>query len=334
MEYQGAVDNREDKSKDFHWSELYASGNVVFPERASFGYTPRNQDGSSSCVAQTTAKMLEVWDFKHDNTPTVYSAKPIYSHRTNKPALGMSFIDAFSFTKNQGSYFEKDVPSQNLSEESMNDSTLTATPQLERPTTYLSMPVDFYAVASEIDRSGAVMVWVKCSYEEWNQDIPEGDSDSEAVRHSVCVVDKITWRGTEYLVLEDSWGVFPRNTTIPLKDGQRAITKKFFDKHCYFAGCFISFSLDGTIKPHHTWTQIMKYGQTSDDIKLLQDVLKYEKLFPSNQTSTGFFGGITAHALIKWQVAHNIFDFQNETNMAKVQVGTKSLAILNSLYNG
>lgn len=333
MNYNGAFDERENKTKDFKWDEIYTSGTVVFPERASFGYIPRNQDGSSSCVAQTVAKMLEVWDFKNDNDPTVYSARPIYANRTNKPGLGMNFVDAFTHSIKNGVWLEHNVPSQNFSEAEMNDGTdIPNTTQNERPTAYLSMTTDFYDVAQEIDNSGAVMLWCKCAYEEWNRDIPTGNSDSEAVRHSVTAVDKIKWMGTEYIIIEDSWGVFPHDSTAPIKEGQRAITKKFFDKHCYFAGCFTAFTFTGDVKPSHKWTVYMKYGQTSNDIKKLQDVLKYEKFFPSNQESTGFFGGITARALIKWQVSHGLTTFQNETDMTKVQAGPKSVALLNSLY--
>lgn len=331
--YNGAFDNRIDKSKDYQWNELFASGSVTFPERSSIGYTPRDQDGSSSCVAQTTAKMLEVWDFKHDNDPTIYSATPIYRTRSNKPLEGMSFIDAFNFTKKGGSFLESEVPSQNMNEQEMNNSTVTGTPQLERPTAYLSIPLDFYAVASEIERSGAVMMWIKCSYEEWARTIPEGNSDSEAVRHSVCVVDKIKWNDVEYLIIEDSFVTTQPTSLIPIQKGQRAITKKFFDKHCYFAGCFTEFSFDGLVKPKYIWRTTMKYGQKSTDIKQLQNALKYEKFFPSNQESTGAWFGITAKAVKAWQIAHNILDFQNENDMTKIQIGPKSLPLLNKLYS-
>lgn len=334
MEYLGAHDNRTEteKASDYKWSEIYAMGSVTFPERPSFGFTPRNQDGSSSCVAQTTAKMLEVWDYKHDGLGSVFSATPIYKNRTNSPAPGMSFIDAFSYTSKNGSYLESDIPSQNMNEEAMDNANIKAISQPERPTAYLSMPVDFYAVAGEIDRSGAVMIWIKCSGEEWSTIVPTGSSDSEAIRHSICATDKIMWNNTEYLVIEDSWGKLVKNSDIPIQEGQRAISKQFFDKHCYFAGCFTKFTFEAVPKPQHTWTLPMKYGQTSNDIKMLQDVLKYEKLFPSSQESTGHWGGITAKAVQAWQVSHGILDFQNETDMTKIIAGKKSIALLNSIY--
>lgn len=330
--YNGAFDDRTDKSKDYRWEEVATSGIVDFPTRASVGYTPRNQDGSGSCVAQTTAKMLEVWDFKYDKTPTVYSATPIYRDRSNKPQTGMIGVEALDHPKKNGAYLELDIPSQNMNDTQMTNSTVKANFQIGKPTNYLVMPVNFYAVATEIDNSGAVMLWFKCSYEEWCKDVPSGNSSSEEVRHSVTGVDKISFKGVQYVIIEDSWGTWTNTSEIPLQAGQRAISKEFFDKHCYFAACYTSFSYKKETKPKHVWTQTMKYGQRSEDIKQLQNVLKYEKFFPSNIESTGFFGGMTAKALVRWQVDHDMFDFQNETNMKKVQAGRKTLVELNKIY--
>ena len=333
--YKGAFDQRttQEKTKDFNLAEVKAYGTVIFEEREPVGYTVRNQNGSGSCVAQTVAKMLEVWDYKHDTTPTVYSATPIYKSRTNKPMPGMNYVDGLGHPVKNGVFLEKDVPSQGMSDSVMDNYKVIAAPQVERPTAYGTVPVDFYAVAQEINDSGAVMLWVKCSYEEWNRDVPTGNSDSEAVRHSVTAVDKILHKGIEYLIVDESWGVWKSSSDVPLKPGQRAITKQFFDKHCFFAGAFTSFDFDGGDKPKYTWKTTMKYGQTSEDIKQLQKVLQYEKFFPSSQECTGYFGGITARALIKWQVSHNMNDFANETDMRKVQAGVKTRTKLNELYS-
>lgn len=335
MNYKGAFDQRttQEKTRDFSLAEVKAYGFVIFEEREPVSYTVRNQNGSGSCVAQTVAKMLEVWDLKHDKSPTIYSATPTYQNRTNKPSPGMNFVDGLGYPVKNGVYSESKVPSQNMSDREMDDYKITVQPEVEKPTAYGKVPVDFYSVAQEVDDSGACMVWFKCAYDEWNRDVPTGSSDSEAVRHSVTAVDKIMYKGVEYLIIEDSWGVWNSASDVPLKSGQRAITKEFFQKHCYFAGAFTSFDFGGGSKPKWTWKVTMKYGQTSEDIKKLQEALKYEKFFPSNQECTGFFGGITARALIKWQVKHGMNDFANETDMRKVQGGLKTRTKLNELYS-
>lgn len=336
MKYNGAFDDRteEEKSKDHKLDEVFAFGSVVFQERAPVSYIVRNQDGSGSCVAQTDAKMLEVWDYKHDGVLTVYSATPTYQNRTTRPAPGMNFVDGLGYSKEKGTYLEADVPSQNMSDKQMDEYVVKAPVQGLRPTNYVVVADrTFHNVASVVQVYGAVMLWFKCSYEEWSQDVPTGLSDSEAVRHSVTAVDIIKFNGVEHIVIEDSWGTWLKKSDLPLKEGQRAITKEFFDKHCYFAGAYTYFEYEGGNKPKHVFNKYINYGETSAEVKSLQEVLKYEKFFPSNQECTGFFGGITAKALIKWQVSHGITDFQNEKDMRKVRVGKKTLDKLNELYN-
>lgn len=333
-EYNGVQDRSVlEKTRDYRWEELYAHGSVEFKERAPVGYTPRNQAGTSSCVTQTQAKMTEVWDFKYDNTLTVYSAAPTYATRPNKPGLGTDYAHGLGWSIKNGSFLESDVISQNITEDQINNTAIPVSNQLIRPTNYLVMPIDFYAVASEIDHTGAVMVWIKSSFQEWCRDVPMGNSNSQAVSHSVTAVDKIAWKGTEYIIIEDSWGKWDNTSDIPLLPGQRAITRDFYQNHCFFSGCYTAFSFTGEIKPKFMWTVPMKYGQTSQDIVKWQNMLKYEKFFPNNKKATGYFGGLTARATVAWQKSHGIMDFATETNMTKIVAGPKSIAKANSIYS-
>lgn len=333
--YQGAFDNRtpEQKAKDFKWDEVNVSGAITLQERPSIGYSPRNQDGSGSCVAQTIAKMLEVWDYKHDNDPTVYSATPIYQKRSNRPTTGMIGVDALQLAVNGNVYLEENVPSQNMSDAQMDAYVMDgATKRDEHPTNYLVMAQSFDQVIQEVRQSGAVMTWVKCDYQEWCKDIPVQIYDNEGVRHSVCAVDAISFKGADYLIVEDSWGTWQKTSDIPIQPGQRAVSRDFFDRHVFFTACFTAFEFVGGLKPRHYWHVPMRYGQQSNDIKKWQEMLKYEKFFPSNQECTGYFGGITARATKAWQIAHKIYDFKDETDMRRITAGPKSMREANRLY--
>jgi hypothetical protein len=333
-EYIGAVDNRSaaEKARDYSIEEIVTLGETKFPTREPIGYTPRNQANSGSCTAQTVAKMLEAWDYKNDKVITVYSAAPTYASRTNKPKPGMSYTEALGYSVKNGTYLEKDNPSQMMSDEQMTK-TVPRNKQSIKPNSFIVSVIDFYKTASLLDLYPSSMIWFKSSYSEWNRDIPEGGSDSEAVRHSVAAVDKITYNDKEYIIIEDSWGTWVNTSDIPLKKGQRAITKEFFDKHCFFVGAYDFFSYGDVDKPKFNFKNKMSYGNRSTEIKYLQDVLKYEKFFPSDKESTGFFGGLTAKALLDWQVSHGILDFINEKDVRKIVAGKKTLAELNRLYS-
>lgn len=334
--YQGAYDDRSPvaKSKDFKWEELNVMGAITLQERASVSYTPRNQDGSGSCVAQSVAKMLEVWDFKHDNEPTVYSATPIFQNRSNKPQSGMVGVNALQLAIAGNIYLESDVPSQNMSDLDIDAEVVDTTKKrTEHPTNYLVMSINFDAVIQEIRNSGAVMIWTKSDNHEWCKTMPVQINDNESVRHSTCGVDAIAYKGEDYIVVDETWGTWEKNSGIPIQPRQRAISREFFNLHAYFAACFTSFEFIGGEKPRYTWYKAMRYGQQSNDIKKWQEVLKYEKFFPSNQDCTGYFGGITAKATKAWQIAHKIYAFQFENDMKKIVAGPKTIEEANKLYS-
>ena len=77
----------------------------------------------------------------------------------------------------------------------------------------------------------------------------------------------------------------------------------------------------------------MVYGMYNNtDVKNLQDILKYEGYMLNSIPSTGNFLALTAQALKKWQVGHDILDFQNETDLTQIRAGAKTLTALNNIY--
>src|SRR3989304_8108264 len=62
-------------------------------------YNIRNQTTSSSCVAQTVAKMLEIIYKQKPGESVVFSATPVYRQRSNYPGEGMIGINALDIAK-------------------------------------------------------------------------------------------------------------------------------------------------------------------------------------------------------------------------------------------
>lgn len=325
------------------WDELnVASGSIYFPEREPIGYTVRNQNGSGSCVAQTIAKMLEVWDFIHDKIITVYSATPIYSNRSNKPQPGMIGTEALDFSIQKGVYLESDIPSQNMGDSQMDTAVIDYTKkQIMKPNRKVLLPLDFYKVAQEVKNNNCVMIWIKCGLGEWQRDIPFGLSNSEAVRHSITVVDCISYKGIEYLIIEDSWGKWQKTSDIPLKDGQRAITKEFFDKHCYFAGAYTEFKYTEDAGFKHKFETILEFGDRGVEVMFLQKALRSEGLFPAYiggkpfdiDKQGGYYGDTTRRAVFDFQVRHKVASMTELQIVRGKRVGSKTIAKLNELYN-
>jgi peptidoglycan hydrolase-like protein with peptidoglycan-binding domain len=84
-------------------------------------------------------------------------------------------------------------------------------------------------------------------------------------------------------------------------------------------------------KPQHVFLVNMSFGQTNEEIKFLQNVLKYEGLFPTNVESTGYYGPVTQKAVGQFQIKHKVVD--NETSPGYGIAGPKTREKLNLLYN-
>ena len=69
------------------------------------------------------------------------------------------------------------------------------------------------------------------------------------------------------------------------------------------------------------------------EVKFLQARLQQLGYFPSTVNTTGYFGPITAKALVAWQVANGIMDFANETDLTQIRFGQKSIDLMNKTLN-
>jgi len=336
------LDNRTTtaKAKDYHFNELVSSATpVMWVEKSKNEWRKFpifNQDGSGSCVAQTLAKLLGVSYWLSNNIYIHFSATHIYQQRANKPNSGMIGVDAFDVAKN-GVTLEELVPSQNMTDAQMD---LVDIPQYKKDvgkifqiTNYILPPIqDIETIASIIQETGkAVMVWFYFISNEWTNEPTVIDTtlsvmNEKVSRHSVAAVDFTLYKGKKALIIEDSWG-----TSYGVA-GQRIITEEFFNKRNWFTGYVMTFKFqtESIDKPIYTFTQNLEFGMTSNSIIQLQNILKYEGLFPANIKSTGYYGAITRTAVEKFQDKYNV---AHSGDAGYGFVGPKTRAQLNNLYS-
>lgn len=326
----------EEKAKDYQFKELVASADPVnwtVKDPNTWRKFPIfNQDGSGSCVAQTQAKEMGIMKFLKDGVYVHFSASDIYQRRANKPDGGMGAIDARQIAS-QGVTLEVLAPSQNLNDNQMDTVVIEdykrEVGKVFAVPNYIEIPNvgDIDTIASIIQKTGkGVMVWFYFgNISEWTERpvVQDHNLDLKAPatnRHSICAVDfTLLPDGKKALIVEDSWG------TSYGRAGQRIIDEDFFKARNWYAGYLMNFKFDGKVdRPKHMFTVDLELGQTNDDIKALQDILKFEGLFPSNVDSTGYFGAVTKKAVQKFQMIYAI----PQTGV----VGPKTRAKLNEKY--
>ncbi len=324
------IRTEEEKRTDFHFNEIVASPAPVVWKEKSPGewrsFPIFDQDNSSSCVAQTLKKMLGVYVWLSTNYFVPLSASHIYQRRSNRPGEGMSHPDAFEIVK-QGTTLEQFAPSENMSDSQMDSVSvkpfMSKIGEVFKIGSYVTLPTgDIETIASIIQQTGkAVMVWFYFStgqpLKEW-VDVPvikypnlDKEASTGVARHSVAAVDFTLYNGQKALIIEDSWG---KDTAI---NGRRIITEDFFKARNWFAAHFMNFAFEDqtqptplpTPKPVYRFLRDLQFSAVfsiDKDVAALQNVLKYEGLFPTNVDSSGYFGSVTQRAVEQFQAKYSI----------------------------
>lgn len=368
------VDERpaEAKVKDIFQTELVVSvAPVNWKEKKDNDwrrFTVQDQDGSGSCVAQTIKKLGEVQLYLKEGTHVEFSATPVYQVRSNRPAGGMIGVEAFDIWKRDGITLEKLVSSHRMNDKQMDDFKVE---QYEKDIAkvfkiggHVGIPnTDFEAVASTIQQTGkAVMTWFYFTSKEWGQKFPKVITPnlnlyaSNTARHSVAVTDFGLINGKKYLKIEDSahfGGIH-----------ERWISEEFFLARNWFNRYAMNFVFQDQTqpsptptptptptpnKPKYTFTKVLEFiplnekGTISDlgkheaqkkDVIALQDILRYEGVFPANVASTGYYGATTAKAVYNYQVKRAVAPLSELDSIVPKggRVGNKTITSLNQIY--
>lgn len=345
MQGTGAnVDTRteDEKLKDFTFEEFVAAANPVDwqPKTESEWrkFPIFNQNGSGSCVAQTMAKLMGILYWLKNQVYVHFSATHIYQRRSNRPGTGMQGVDAFNVAR-EGVTLEDLVPSQGLTDYQMDGVQI---PQYKKEVgevfkigNFVILPTkDIDTIASVIQTTGkAVMIWLYWKVNEWTN-VPEikyPDLEFKtADKHSITATDFFLRDGKKCLLIEDSWGQGYGYS------GRRIITEDFFKIRNFFAAYPVCFKFDDTQtseKPKHTFTITLKFGDKNEYVIWLQDILKYEGLFPSNVDSTGLYGAATAKGVMEFQTKYKVATPDEIAELQGRSAGPKTIAKLNELYS-
>ena len=329
--YNGIVSDpiRDQKEKEtaFIHEELFSAPPAPkWEERSPKQFPIFNQDGSSACVAFAVAKILGIDEVYEGREFVQLSPRDIYTRRTTEGG-GMYLPEALDIGRKHGATLESLLPSENKNETEMNDKTgitadTDATAERYKSAGRVSLPIDIDAIAAITTSGKGVLLGHRFDYSEWT-DFPTVDPNSKLTcGHGTAGVDNVLVTGKKYIVMDDSWG--PHCA----KFGQRYLSEEWLKARCFFAGYTINFIYEPDAnKPHYNFTHWLKRGDKNADVVALQNILKYEGMFPTNVDSTGLYGPVTQRGVLL---------FQNKylgSNNGGRQAGPKTIAKLNELYN-
>lgn len=327
----------EEKAKDYKMEEVASASPVVWVEKSEAEWRKfpiMNQNSTSSCVAHAIAKCIGVQAFIEDGKYLDLSRRFVYSNRDNKPQEGMHFAQAMEYIRKVGIPLEALVPSENLTEAQMNDNSdirryIVRIANIFKTLGYVQMPFDIETIASTIASGKAALLGFTFSRDEWTAFPKILREGTPPLRHAVAGVDYTLYQGKKHILIEDSWGA---NTAI---NGRRLINAEFIEKRCIFSGYFLNLEVntDPTQpKPEHIFTVPMEYGQQSDEIKFLQEVLQYENVMADDIPRTGYYGELTRKGVLAFQQNYQVDTSENLVTLDGKKVGPKTITKLNELY--
>lgn len=313
----------EQKAKDFQHSEVAPSATVLKWNRDESGapvYSVRNQNGSGSCVGQGTGKGLETI------TNIVQSAHPIYARRANRPSEGMYLQDAGDIVNKLGTTTEALDPSQNMTEIQMDAPVTVQTPY--KGLSYFFVDVqDIDAIATAIELYKHCLITINGNYDEYANAVKPVMIPNAILNcgHCICGTYYFTDKnGEKCILIDESWGT--NNIT------RRVLTETYLKGRGTGAMYYLPPAPPPNDKPEYDFKNELAYGETNNDIIELQNCLKYEGLFPSNIPSTGYYGNVTAKAVLAFQLKYALSDIVSLNKLAGRAVGPITLKKLNQIY--
>lgn len=344
--FTGIID---DPRKDTRVQEGHQIGEVL-AESAPFNWVQKDisqvvsypvwdQAGTSACVAFSKAKQISIMIFSLTGVWIDFSPASIYQLRANKPAGGMSIPDANNIVNTTGVTLEALMKSQNLTEDQINTvkrskvASLFAIAIAEAVVRYLYVPVDIDRIAQTIESKKGVSLLIWANYDEYARMVPvvidpNLTYENAPIRHEVVGVDYfLDAGGVKRIYVNDSahFGGL----------AVRELTSGFLAKRCILADALDVFTFDPETsnKPHYTFNRDLKFSPITTpgdpDVVALQDILKWEQLFPSNQASTGYYGALTAKAVLDFRTKYGISSASDPLGRS---VGPLTRAKLNSVY--
>jgi putative peptidoglycan binding protein len=300
-----AEDLRTDEAKALDYQHSDLAGGIVIvwkekPQEEWKKYTPRDQDGSLSCVAQSAAKGGEILGLGNGE---VLSAHPIYRSRANYPSGGMWPQNCGEIFRTIGTTTETLDPSQFQNETKMNRDIGIETPIKTKGYAF-PKPKLIDEIAEAIELHKHCMLLVRCNRFEWTA-VPKYNGKEVNFHHEICGIDYFLHNGEKAILVEDSTGHF---NSLDGK-GQRILTESFIKDRIEDA----MYLIKNLAEVPYVFTKTLRKGSTGLEVKMLQTRLGVKV--------DGQFGNITQMAVMNFQRKNGL--------VADGIVGPRTRAVLN-----
>jgi hypothetical protein len=299
----------------------------------NFKLTVKDQGNSYSCGGMAWGYLAEVLEALSTGTYEPRSAKYMYS-QTYVPGGGSRGRDNADIFVNQGvaredvltSYQNFSPPSEAFMERSQDITDLARTDaKLSKASAYAQVGTSIEAVAIAIQKNHGVVLGVEGQNNQtWQSEFPKPPKTVEW-RHWVYACGAKMIDGKKHVKIINSWGLGVG------VNGVQWLGEDYF-KNNVFSGWTHVISPPPPTAFTHNFLTNLNFGDNNAEVQALQNALKIDGTFPQTVPPSGFYGQITAKAVLDFQFKYKIILSGLDSNYGKI-CGPKTRAKINSIFN-
>lgn len=304
----------------------------------TFKIPVKDQNGSFSCGGQAWAYLAEVLEALNTGSFEERSAKFIYA-QTYVPGGGSSGRDNGDVYVNQGvaresvltSYDHALPPGEPFMEHGQDiTDVVRMDAKADLSSAYAQTGTNIEDVATAIkNNNGVVLGVVGQNNGTWTSEFPKPPT-IRGWAHWVYAGKARRINGVKHIGFINSWGLAIGNK------GWQWLSEEYFNTVVGYSGAIFSgwAHVFNTAPPapslHHNFMSNLHFGQSGGDIIALQIALQIDGEFPKTVPTTGFYGQITASAILEFRAKYNI---SSSTDPLGKSVGPLTRLQLNKLFN-
>lgn len=324
----------------FDWSKGYDVEADIAKQIGGFQIATKDQGQSGSCGGQAFANYGQALAAFYPHEPQERSAKFLYSQvfvgdvssgggSSDRDLAALAIREGFAPESLCLSY-QNGMPPTEAFMERPQDITASArigASGVRMVSAYAFPNIDIDTIAQATAACKGIVLGIHGSNNgTWLSPEPVAPNSTDPIwSHYMYAGKAFLENGVKKIWAKQSWGP----EAAPTNNGWQKLDEAYFKSGEIWGATIMIYNPVVTQLPEYTFTKQFAMGSSGPDVMALQQYLSYDGEF--KLAPTGYYGAITAQAVLKFQIKYSIASLPELASLAGKNVGPATLAKLNTL---